>query len=343
MFRAGVGTRESGRKFLNGAIYIVTQDQRYSGLVRASAESLHRSMPDLPVTVYSQFPMDLPFANIVRILPTHEQKDLSPLDEDIQAANHVSFGTLKTADGFYEKARLMLESPYERTVFLDADIYVAKPFPELFALLDRFDCAANHEEYVNTDWHNRYPCPDIPASFPEFNTGVLVYKRSPAMDSVLQRWCELYRDYRNQNPNLPVNDQPFFREAAYYGDARIATLTREYNCKFRGQGYLNGEVKLLHGHMYFQMDSSYMRRVASIMNKVQGPRVYIANQMLGQITVGRLVSRRAASYVGSFPDPTPLIVQRIRKLKKILSEQGIGKAFKRLLSKMRSCALSLLQ
>jgi hypothetical protein len=145
------------------------------------------------------------------------------------------------------------------------------------------------------------------------------------MDSVLQRWCELYRDYRKQNPNLPVNDQPFFREAAYYGDARIATLTREYNCKFRGQGYLNGEVKLLHGHMYFQMDSNYMRRVALIMNKVLGPRVYIANQVLGQTIGGRLVSRRTASYVGSFPDPTSLMVQRVRRLKRILQEQDIGR------------------
>jgi hypothetical protein len=75
----------------------------------------------------------------------------------------------------------MLESPYERTVFLDADIYVAKPFPELFALLDRFDCAANQEEYLNTDWFNRYPRPDIPESF--LNSTPVCW-----FTSVPQRW-----------------------------------------------------------------------------------------------------------------------------------------------------------
>src|SRR5713226_5693158 len=129
-----------------GAIYIVSQDERYLNLLRASAESLKRAMPDLPVTVFSQFPIEGPhFDNVTLVKPT--------------------------CDGFYDKTRLMLESPYERTLFIDADIYVAEPFSELFTLLDRFDCAATHEEYLNTDWSNNYPRPDIPASFPEFNTG----------------------------------------------------------------------------------------------------------------------------------------------------------------------------
>src|SRR2546425_12184050 len=112
----------------------------------------------------------------------------------------------------------MLESPYERTLFIDADIYVAEPFSELFTLLDRFDCAATHEEYLDTDWFKNYPRPDIPASFPEFNTGILVYKRSAAMDSTLRNWSHLYKEFLEKNPGRPTNDQPFFRAAAYYSD-----------------------------------------------------------------------------------------------------------------------------
>jgi len=104
----------------------------------------------------------------------------------------------------------MLQSQDEQTIFIDAGNYAAEPFPELFALLDRFDCAANHEEYQNTDWLNNYPRPGIPESFPEFNTGILVYRQLPAMKQVLERWSELYRVYREQSPGLPVNDQPFF-------------------------------------------------------------------------------------------------------------------------------------
>jgi hypothetical protein len=149
-----------------GAIYIVTQDQRYVELLRTSAERLKAVMPDLPVTVFSQFPIDNRcFDKVIRV-------DGS-------------------SDGFYDKTKLIRESPYERTIFIDADIYVAEPFPELFSLLDRFDFAATHEEYVNSDWFNRYPRPDIPASFPEFNTGIFLFKRSASMDRLMLNWDEL--------------------------------------------------------------------------------------------------------------------------------------------------------
>jgi hypothetical protein len=307
---------------LNGAIYIITQDPRYVGLVQASAATLKRAMPDLPITVFSEFPIEGPFDQVVRVTPTLTTET---------ATGSADFGTLKTADGFYDKSRLMLQSPYERTIFVDADIYVAEPFPELFTLLDRFDCAANHEEYHNTDWFNHYPLPDVPESYPEFNTGILVYRKSPAMQKLLEQWSELYRTYRDQNPTLPINDQPFFREAAYHGEARIATLTRQYNCKFRGQGYLNGPVKLLHGHVNFKLpDVPYAQRVLKIMNGSLGPRVYIANQVYDQKIVGRLVGKRTAHKLGSFPDPESLMVQRMRRLKKVVRERGVGRIVKKL-------------
>src|SRR3974377_484715 len=77
--------------------------------------------------------------------------------------------------------------------FIDADIYVVEPIPELFRLLDRFDCAATHEEYLDTDWSHHYPQTEIPASFPEFNTGILMLKRSEAMRRTLAEGGALYQ------------------------------------------------------------------------------------------------------------------------------------------------------
>lgn len=88
----------------NGALYIITQDPRYVGLLLNSAASLKRVMPDLPITVFSQFPIDSPaFENVVRV-------DGS-------------------TDGFYDKTVLMQQSPYERTLFVDGDTYFVDPFP----------------------------------------------------------------------------------------------------------------------------------------------------------------------------------------------------------------------
>jgi hypothetical protein len=284
-----------------GAIYIITQDPRYVGLLLASAASLKRAMPELPITVFSQFAVESPlFEKIVRVEPTQ--------------------------DGFFDKTRLMRESPYARTLFIDADIHVVAPFSELFTLLDRFDCAATHEEYVSTDWSQRYPRPDIPDSFPEFNTGILMLKRSERVDRLLREWGDLYRAFLEAKPGQQINDQPFFRVAAYYSDVRLATLTREYNCKFRGQGYLNGKVKVLHGHVNFEMQPSQITAAETTLNKSVKPRVYIAGTVYEQQIVGRLVGRRKAHKVGAFVElgsPSRVMMMRAQRLKQVLKQRGI--------------------
>jgi hypothetical protein len=290
----------------NGAIYILTQNDRYVDLALQSLASLKRAMPDLPITVFSQFPMSSPLIDqVVRVQPT--------------------------GDGFYDKTRLIRESPYERTLFIDADIIVLDPFPELFALLDRFDCAATHEEYVSTDWFGRYPRSDVPSSFPEFNTGILLYKRSARMDGVLKEWESLYSRFIEERPGQRINDQPFFRAAIYHSDVRVATLTREYNCKYRGQGYLNGPVKLLHGHVDLQFDSSQLSKAARALNASLRPRVYIAGQVYDQKLTGRLVGTRRACRIGSFPlFPGSLLARRMKRLRQVIKEQGLRKMFSKL-------------
>jgi hypothetical protein len=283
----------------NGAVYIITQNPRYVDLLLISAASLKKAMPDLPITAFSQFPVESGlFEKVVRVESTQ--------------------------DGFYDKSRLIRNSPYERTLFIDADTFVLEPVPELFALLDHFDCAATHEEYLNTDWHNRYPRTDIPSSFPEFNTGILMLKRSDGMDRMLERWGTLYREFIAKNPGQAINDQPFFRPAAYESDVRIATLTREYNCKFRGQGYLNGKVKILHGHVEFTMPHDFLEKAAKALNATTRPRVYIAGKVYEQKLVGRFVDRRKAQPVGSFPLlPEPELLAEAKRLKQIIKQRGV--------------------
>jgi hypothetical protein len=292
-----------------GAIYIVTQDSRYAGLLLNSAASLKRVMPDLPITVFSQFPIESPnFERVIRV-------------EGSQ-------------DGFYDKTRFIQDTPYERTLFVDADVYVIEPVPELFTILDQFDFAATHEEYLTTDWWNRYPRPDIPPSFPEFNTGILAYKRSARMDGVLKEWSGLYRSFLENHPGQKINDQPFFRAAVYSNPARVATLTREYNCKFRGQGYLNGRVKIFHGHVDFQLQQPFVQKAVDVLNASSKPRVYIAGTAYEQRLVGRVLDRRKPGLVGRFPLlPEPVIMAGARRLRRMLNEHGARTMFLKLIGR----------
>lgn len=281
----------------NGALYIITQNPRYVDLLFQSAASLKSAMPELPITVFSEFPVESRlFEKVVLVKPS--------------------------GAGFFDKCELMRDSPYERTLFIDADTSVVRPIPELFSLLDQFDCAATHEEYTNTDWHNQYPRPDIPSSFPEFNTGVLMLKRSDRTTRLLEQWGKLYREHLASHPDQPINDQPFFRVAAFYGDVRIATLTREYNCKFRGQGYLNGEVKIAHGHVEFKLDPVFLKRAVSALNASAKPRVYIAGKVFEQKMVGRFADRRKAKLSATFPLlPEPELWAELKRLKRIIQQR----------------------
>ncbi len=291
----------------NGAIYILTQNKLYVDLALQSIASLKQKMPELPVTVFSEFPIDSPLIEQVIPVPA-------------------------STNGLYEKAKLIQQSPYERTLFVDADILILEPFPEIFDLLDRFDCAATHEEYVDTDWFHHYPRPDIPSCFPEFNTGILLFKRSLAMQCVFQEWQSLYTQFLRDKPDAPVNDQTFFRAALYHSDARIATLTREYNCKYRGQGYLNGPVKMLHGHIDHQFDIPQLEQAARALNASQRPRVYIAGLVYEQELTGKLIATRKARKIGTFPlFPGSLTLRRAKRLRQIISKQGLRKTFAKLL------------
>jgi hypothetical protein len=294
---------------MNGALYIITQDPRYVDLLLTSAASLKKAMPDLPITAFSQFPVESGlFESVVRVEPSK--------------------------DGFYDKSKLIQNSPYERTLFIDADTFVLEPVPELFTLLDHFDCAATHEEYVSTDWHNRYPRIDIPASFPEFNTGILMLKRSERTARLLDEWGSLYRKYLDEKPGQAINDQPFFRVAAYFSDARIATLTREYNCKFRGQGYLNGRAKILHGHVEFKLDRAFLDKAATVLNRSTKPRVYVAGRVYEQKLVGRFADRRKANLVGTFPMlPEPGLWAEAKRLRQIIKQRGMRNTVARAFSK----------
>jgi hypothetical protein len=298
----------------NGAMYIITQNPRYVDLLLASAASLKKAMPGLPITAFSQFRVDSSL--IDRVIPVEP-----------------------TSDGFFDKTKLIRQMPYERTLFIDADTYVLEPIAEAFSLLDHFDIAATHEECLNTDWSNHYPRPDIPMSFPEFNTGVMLLKRSEMLDGFLENWGGLYESFLHEHPNQPINDQPFFRAAAYSGNVRIATLTREYNCKFRGQGYLNGKVKILHGHVNFELSQARVNSAASVLNRSVRPRVYIAGKVYEQKLVGRLVGRRKARRVGSFPElagPIGLMQMRAARIKNVVAERGIIETLKKAFAPGRS-------
>ncbi len=210
-----------------GVIY-VAKGEKYIDEACRSAASLKVHLPELPVTLFSDVTLERScFDSVISI-------SSSPYSIRDKAAN-------------------LAYSPYEHTLYLDSDTYVADDISELFHLLDVFDLAAAHAPA-----RRAFQVNDVPGSFPEFNAGVILFKKSSKILGFLDQWLELYdRNIRKEAPpgipkgkiaeRYPFRDQPSFREALYHSDLRIATLTPEYNCRIGSLGYINGPVKILHG------------------------------------------------------------------------------------------------
>lgn len=142
---------------------------------------------------------------------------------------------------FADKIPPLLESPFEKTIFLDTDTFVCAPLDDIFLLLDRFDFLAAHAP-MRVTW----PQQDIPDVFPEVNSGVMAWRKSARTDSLFSAWKRLYCEHVRATGQ--TDDQPALRRALYESDLRIGILPPEYNFRtvlpaFAGRA----KVKIIHG------------------------------------------------------------------------------------------------
>jgi hypothetical protein len=187
-------------------------------------------------------------------------------------------------NGLRDKIRGMRRTPYQRTIFIDADTIVTEDPSPAFELLNKFDLAASHAPKRRS-----VTIESVPNAFPEYNTGVLVFNQSSEIDEMFNRWETIHQNQvENGRPDEMVltpgcttmeeialgrgHDQPPFRQAVYESNIQVATLPREYN--FRGRAaYAYESVKILHmGH------SRRAVELANVINSNIGDRTYISGR-----------------------------------------------------------------
>ena len=236
-----------------GVIYVAT-GKRYIEEALKSAASLKDKMPDLPVTIFSSDPIDSHLFEKVVVIenPNYDHPGL-------------------------DKIECMLCSPYEHTLFLDSDTYICDDFSEVFSLLSQFDIAAAHAplrlapEYLDSgrSWIP-YKFNEVPKSYPEMNTGVVLYKKSPEIQLCFKEWLTLCQEKIKETGNngKPLHDQATFRPVLWGSSLRTAVLTPEYNCRFIFPVVVKGKVKILHGR------SSNIVNISKNINSELGCRVF---------------------------------------------------------------------
>jgi len=193
---------------------------------------------------------------------------------------------------YLDKFTSFKDSPFRDTLFLDTDTYLCGSPSELFDLLEKFDIAMA----LDRRYYDSFPeDAAAPAAFCEFNQGVVAFRQSAQMQKMVQASLDWAEDFYTRT-GTPSDDQVPMRIALYTSDLRIATLSQEFNCRFHSFGYLNGEVKILHGRIPGgKHTEANLRTIAWKLNKETIPRVFVA----GKVYV--LARRRFFAIEHTFP------------------------------------------
>ena len=178
-----------------GVIYVAT-GAAHAEAARRSAASVRATNPGLAVALFTD-----------RALAAPEFDRVEPV-----AAPHIR-----------SKIDYLPRTPFAETLYLDTDTRVLGALDDLFDLLRRFDFAIAQRAYVRATRSRAVWRHVVPAAFPEHNSGVMLYRSSPAALGFLEAWREAYAE-----AGFKV-DQVTLRELLWSTDLRYAVLPGRYN------------------------------------------------------------------------------------------------------------------
>ena len=144
------------------------------------------------------------------------------------------------------KVDALILTPFDRTIFFDADTQVVADISEVFDLLERNDVAMAHamRRTAGNLLPYHYPLPD---AFPEFNSGVFAYRKTPDVIAFLENFrCEFAGDWVEigKRNGQPGHDQTPLRELLWASDLRIVVLPPEYNIRYLRYFFFAGRQEL---------------------------------------------------------------------------------------------------
>lgn len=220
-----------------GAVYVATRNPRYVVLAAASARSLRQHAPGLPITL---------FTNVLEIPPNyaHAFDTITTIPSPQRVA-------VEWANGLVDKIHGIQASPYERSLFIDADTLVCSD-----EALRAFDLLDDYELLITECAQDASLSRRLMAR-PLYSTGILAYRRSPAVTRLLSAWMsytleciaavraerlEFFADLggleRDQKIFLALTDQYTLARFLSPGrnDHRVWVKVLEERWNFRGDG-----------------------------------------------------------------------------------------------------------
>lgn len=245
-----------------GAIFYITNQDKYVKYASVSAASAKEHMPDVDrylfVPNYFQ-PNQMTHFTDVFTLPDMKRSDKWFFDQiryTVHVLEHLYTG-------------------YETAIYMDVDTFFLSPVYDLFELV------RIHFDYCGTHAPARFTAPtleDIPLSFPEFNIGV----NPMNIANCIGMWKRVVAQLDENEQSYDNNDQMVLRDTLWlllgyddtFDDFRIHFLPPEYNFRFAFPQFACREVKILHGGTDDNNLKAFYEEIGRRVNARQGMRVW---------------------------------------------------------------------
>jgi hypothetical protein len=150
-----------------------------------------------------------------------------------------------------DKAEMYDLSPFDETLFLDADTVVLSRLDHGFHQAKKHDLACC---ICECPWGNRYP--SITGDLVEYNTGVLFFQRSQKCKQLFDTWKRIAAEVdssiewtsRDGNHRMPLNDQASFAIACYENNFNPFVLPLNWNLRPKWHKTWFGSVRIWHDY-----------------------------------------------------------------------------------------------
>jgi hypothetical protein len=233
-----------------GVIYVASGPD-YVELARASAASLRAVEPDLAIDLFT---------------------------DDTRRPGLDIFDKIHRIDMPEPRSKLtcMALTRFDRTLFLDADTLVVGALGDLFDLLERFDCALAHDVRRASALVQAGRDEKTPYAFPQLNSGVFLYRRSPVMLAFLAEWAARFKAAGVDR------DQIILKDMLWRSDLRFYVLPPEFNLRrvtlLDAWEPLDARPTILHSHRFMDHMRGQGPRIGDYRTLVNVERVALADE-----------------------------------------------------------------
>lgn len=154
----------------------------------------------------------------------------------------ILFDSAHVKGGWGEKIAALPLSPFDYTMFLDADVHICNNFDHIFKVLDFVDLAFVLEHELKSwlppalDEFEKVYIDDIPKymfSFLHANSGMLLFKKNRQVLDFFAKWQDIHSK-ASLSATESVGDQYYFPYVLWNSDLRFLPLPSNYNLRFHG-------------------------------------------------------------------------------------------------------------